>query len=367
MPPQVDPYAPCRARCHQGKRSLRYGKGKRVLGVLERAHTRDLGDCACGAGRLVIGRSAERSLHKLGLRDHVKRPSVREQHIDSAEQLAARSQAPTGFAGALCHSTNLPTPLVKHRQDQVRLFELGLIEDEYLRAICPGASHARRAPLVLGIVAKAANLGLIVTPAGLDLHVQLQKDLRAKDALKIATASIPIRLIISPPLPMMMPFGPRARRKWWRARAAPSWSARAHRRSRQRSAGSHHGCGARPSRAQTRPRGSRRTRRCPCPRGTSAGLGQEVSDGLDKRIDVEVLDRRRHDLIVVFHKLVGGLKLLHDLCGVGLIGLGEHQDLLGTGILDALGNPASPLPIGLVASIKTRRRRHRSVRTTRSC
>ena len=36
---------------------------------------------------------------------------------------------------------------------------------------------------------------------------------------------------------------------------------------------------------------------------------------------------------------MGGLKLLHDLCGVGFIGLGEHQDLLGTGILDTLGNP----------------------------
>ena len=36
---------------------------------------------------------------------------------------------------------------------------------------------------------------------------------------------------------------------------------------------------------------------------------------------------------------MGCLKLLHDLCGVGLIGLGEHQDLLGTGVFDALGNP----------------------------
>ena len=108
---------------------------------------------------------------------------MREQHVDGTEQLTARSQAPTGFAGALCHGTNLPTPLVKHRQDQVRLFKLRLVEDENLRAICPGACHARRAPLVLGIVAKAANLGLVVTPAGLNLHVQLQKDLRAKDAL----------------------------------------------------------------------------------------------------------------------------------------------------------------------------------------
>ena len=68
-------------------------------------------------------------------------------------------------------------------------------------------------------------------------------------------------------------------------------------------------------------------------------LGQKVRNGLDKGIDVEVLDRRRHDLVVKVHKLVGCLKLLHDLCGVGLIGLGEHQDLLGTGILDTLGNP----------------------------
>ena len=68
-------------------------------------------------------------------------------------------------------------------------------------------------------------------------------------------------------------------------------------------------------------------------------LGQKVRNGLDKGIDVEVLDRRRHDLVVIFHELVGGLKLLHDLCGVGLIGLGEHQDLLATGASDALGNP----------------------------
>lgn len=64
-----------------------------------------------------------------------------------------------------------------------------------------------------------------------------------------------------------------------------------------------------------------------------------MRNGLDEGIDVKVLDRRRHDLVVIFHKLVGGLKLLHDLCGVGFIGLGEHQDLLGTGILDTLSNP----------------------------
>lgn len=122
---------------HQGKRSLRYGKGKRVLGVLERAHARDLGDRACGAGRLVIGRSAERRFHKLGLGNHVERPPMREQHVDGTEQLTARSQAPTGFTGTLCHGTNLPTSLIKHRQDQIGLLELGLIEDEYLCAICP--------------------------------------------------------------------------------------------------------------------------------------------------------------------------------------------------------------------------------------
>ena len=55
---------------------------------------------------------------------------MRKQQINGTEQLAARSQASAGFAGALCHSTNLPTPLVKHRQDQVRLFELRLIEHE---------------------------------------------------------------------------------------------------------------------------------------------------------------------------------------------------------------------------------------------
>ena len=66
-----------------------------------------------------------------------------EQHIDGTEQLAARCQAPTGFARALCHGTNLPTPLVKHRQDQVGLFELSLIEHEHFRAICARACHMR--------------------------------------------------------------------------------------------------------------------------------------------------------------------------------------------------------------------------------
>ena len=62
---------------------------------------------------------------------------MREQHVDGTEQLTARSQAPTGFTGTLCHGTNLPTSLIKHRQDQIGLLELGLIEDEYLCAICP--------------------------------------------------------------------------------------------------------------------------------------------------------------------------------------------------------------------------------------
>ena len=64
-----------------------------------------------------------------------------------------------------------------------------------------------------------------------------------------------------------------------------------------------------------------------------------MRNGLYKGIDVEVLNRRRHNLVVIFHKLVGSLKLLHDLCGVGLIGLGEHQDLLATSASDTLGNP----------------------------
>ena len=64
-----------------------------------------------------------------------------------------------------------------------------------------------------------------------------------------------------------------------------------------------------------------------------------MRNGLDEGIDVEVLHRRGHDLVVVFHKLMRCLKLLHDLRGVGLVGLGEHQDFLGTGALDALGNP----------------------------
>ena len=68
-------------------------------------------------------------------------------------------------------------------------------------------------------------------------------------------------------------------------------------------------------------------------------LRQKVRNGLYKGIDVEVLNRRRHNLVVIFHKLVGSLKLLHDLCGVGLIGLGEHQDLLATSASDTLGNP----------------------------
>ena len=69
-------------------------------------------------------------------------------------------------------------------------------------------------------------------------------------------------------------------------------------------------------------------------------LGQKVRNGLDKGIDVEVLDRRRHDLVVILHELVGGLELFHNLGGIGLIGLGEHQDLLATGASYALGNPS---------------------------
>ena len=57
---------------HQGKRSLRYSKGKRVLGVLERAHARNLGNRAGGTGRLVVRSSTERRLHKLGLGNHVE-------------------------------------------------------------------------------------------------------------------------------------------------------------------------------------------------------------------------------------------------------------------------------------------------------
>ena len=36
---------------------------------------------------------------------------------------------------------------------------------------------------------------------------------------------------------------------------------------------------------------------------------------------------------------MSGLKLLHDLGGIGLIGLGEHQDLLAAGTLNTLGDP----------------------------
>lgn len=81
-------------------------------------------------------------------------------------------------------------------------------------------------------------------------------------------------------------------------------------------------------------------------------LGQKVRNGLDKGIDVEVLDRRRHDLVVIFHELVGGLELFHNLGGVGLIGLGEHQDLLATSASDALGNPGVSPADRFVASIK---------------
>ena len=68
-------------------------------------------------------------------------------------------------------------------------------------------------------------------------------------------------------------------------------------------------------------------------------LGQKLRNGLNEGVDVEVLHRRGHDLVVVFHKLMRCLELLHDLCGVGLVGLGEHQDLLAAGASDALGNP----------------------------
>ena len=72
-----------------------------------------------------------------------------------------------------------------------------------------------------------------------------------------------------------------------------------------------------------------------------------MRDGLDERIDVEVLDRRRHDFVVVFHKLVSGLELLHNLGGIGLIGLGEHQDLLAASALNTLGDPSVPPADGL--------------------
>ena len=64
-----------------------------------------------------------------------------------------------------------------------------------------------------------------------------------------------------------------------------------------------------------------------------------MCDSLDKRIDVKVLDRRGHDLVVVFHELVGGLELFHNLGRVGLVSLGEHQDLFAAGALNTLGNP----------------------------
>ena len=76
-------------------------------------------------------------------------------------------------------------------------------------------------------------------------------------------------------------------------------------------------------------------------------LGQKVRNGLDEGIDVEVLDRRRNDLVVILHELVGGLELFHNLGGIGLIGLGKHQDLLGTSVLDTLGNPGVPPADGL--------------------
>ena len=79
-----------------------------------------------------------------------------------------------------------------------------------------------------------------------------------------------------------------------------------------------------------------------------------MRNGLDKGIDVEVLDRRRHDLVVKVHKLVGCLKLLHDLCGVGLIGLVSTRTFLERAFLTRSATQASPLPIGLVASIKKR-------------
>ena len=68
-------------------------------------------------------------------------------------------------------------------------------------------------------------------------------------------------------------------------------------------------------------------------------LGQKVRNGLNEGVDVEVLDRRSHDLIIVFHKLMRCLELLHNLRGVGLVGFGEHQNLLAASASDALGNP----------------------------
>ncbi len=222
-----------------------------------------------------------------------------EQHIDRTEQLAARSQASAGFAGALCHGTNLPPPLVKHRQDQVGLFELRLVEDEHLRAICPGACHARRASLVLGVVAKAANLGLVIAPAGLDLHVQLQKDLRAKDALKIATgidtdmldhlaaladddALLALALDVNRGVHAQHLLGLLERvaddangvRNLITSAAQDLLAHELGHKGFVGRVGAH--VLGEPTRA----------------------LGQKVRNGLDKGIDVEVLDRRRHDLVV---------------------------------------------------------------------
>ena len=123
------------------ERPLCDGKGKWILGILERAHARNLGNRTGGTGRLVVRGGTERRLHKFRLRDHVERAPMRQQHIHGTEQLAARRQATAGLTRSLCHGTHLPPPLVEHRQDQVGFLELGLVEDEHLRAICARACH----------------------------------------------------------------------------------------------------------------------------------------------------------------------------------------------------------------------------------
>ena len=60
------------------ERPLRNGKGKWILGILERAHARNLGNRAGGTGRLVVRSSTERRLNKLRLRNNVERAAMRQ-------------------------------------------------------------------------------------------------------------------------------------------------------------------------------------------------------------------------------------------------------------------------------------------------
>ncbi len=58
------------------ERPLCDGKGKWILGILKRAHARNLGNRAGGTDRLAVRSGTDRRFQKLGLRNNVERASM---------------------------------------------------------------------------------------------------------------------------------------------------------------------------------------------------------------------------------------------------------------------------------------------------